>query len=266
MLRDFAAFLKPWMRFTVAIAVAVLPGRYWPRLDERLPVSRAALVSAIATLALAGVMALPAFLDEAQASADRAAEAMLQSTGWRLPAPGARVPSIGGAVATWLTSYLSFLSFAFLTPVGLLSTYLGISAVFRAVCVVVGEPRGDPLLTVIDASVRRAWFGRRTRQARVVRERLEGPEVPDRLIPASAAGFPEADFVVVASRRKPGWNAGVFVITSEKWYRLGTPVERQMPGGLRTLYPLSDLSGGEVLRRGIAYEMPALSGSFSRPE
>ena len=28
--------------------------------------------------------------------------------------------------------------------------------------------------------------------------------VPDRLVPGTAAGFPDADFVVVASRRKPG--------------------------------------------------------------
>jgi len=263
-LRDFVVFLKTVGRFAVAVAAGVLPRRYWGSLDERLPVSRAALASAIATLALAGVIGVPAFFHHSEASADRAAETMLQSAGWR-SAPATRAPSRGAALATWLTSYLAFLSFAFLTPIGLLATYLGLSGVLRAVSVAADEPRGDPALTAIDAAGRRLWHAHLTRRSRLARERLEGPEVADRLVPGPAAGFPEADYVVVASRQKPEWVPGAFVITSEKWYRLGTPVERQMPGGLRTLYPLTELRDGDVLRRGINYELPALSRSFSRP-
>ncbi len=49
----------------------------------------------------------------------------------------------------------------------------------------------------------------------------------------------------------------MFVMTSDKWYRLGTPVERQMPGGLRTLYPLTELRDNEALRKGVRYELAA---------
>ena len=69
-----------------------------------------------------------------------------------------------------------------------------------------------------------------------------------------------APYVVVASRRKPGWEAGAFIITSDTWYRLSAPSERQTPGGLRTLYRLTELRDHEVLRRGVRYALPALSG------
>ena len=54
------------------------------------------------------------------------------------------------------------------------------------------------------------------------------------------------------------------MITSEKWFRLGIPHERQMRGGLRTLYPLTEITDHEVLRRGIPYELPPVSGSLSK--
>jgi hypothetical protein len=265
-LRDFATFLHAVVCLAAATAAGALPRRYWPHLEERLPIARVALVSALTTVAIAGVIALPAFFRHAEASADRAADTMLQSTGWRSPGPGGRAPSDGTALATWLTSYLSFLSFALLTPAGLVSAYLGASGLFRAVAAAVDEPRGDPLLTALDAATRRAWSRHRSREATAARERAEGPEVPDRLVPGAVAGFPDATYVVVASRQKPGWAAGAFVITAEKWYRLGTPVERRMPGGLRTLYPLTELRDHEVLRRGIPYELPALTASFSKME
>jgi hypothetical protein len=70
--------------------------------------------------------------------------------------------------------------------------------------------------------------------------------------------------VIVASRRKPDWQPGVFIITAEKWYRVGESAERQMPGGLRMFYPLTEITDHEVLRRGVPYELPPLSGSASK--
>ncbi len=265
MLRDVARLLGSLMRFAAAVPAGLLPCRYWPRLEQHVPVSRAALASAIATLAVAGIVGVPAFFRHSEASADRAAETMLQATGWRVPTPGSKAPSSSRATTTWLSSYLAFLSFGLLTPAGLFSAYLGLTAVVRAACVASDEPIGDPLLTALDAVVRRTSGGRRAHQAQLARERLEGPEVADRLIPGRAAGFPDADCVVVASRRKPDWTAGAFVITSEKWYRLGNPVERQTPGGLRTLYPLTELRDAEVVRRGIHYDLPALGVWQPRP-
>jgi hypothetical protein len=64
--------------------------------------------------------------------------------------------------------------------------------------------------------------------------------------------------VVIASRQKPGWTSGTFVITKDAWYRLGEPFEFRSPEGLRTAYTLTALQTTEVLRRGIRYDLPPL--------
>ena len=264
MLRDLWNATDQAIRFAAAIPTGVVPRRYWSGLDTLVPVSRAALASALATFALAAVIGIPAFFRHAEANASLATNLMLQATGWRAVPPGATAPSEEVAVATWEASYFSLFTFAFLTPIGLLTTYLALTGFVRAVSVAVDDARGDPMLTAIDAVVRRVWRAAGARHTRLARERLEGPEVPDRLVPGRVAGFPVADYVVVASRRKPGWESGVFVITSETWYKLGAPVERQTPGGLRMLYPLTELRVPEVLRRGVPYELPPVSGSLSK--
>lgn len=254
------------IRFAAAIAAGLVPRRYWSRLETLVPVSRAALASALATLVLAAVIGIPAFLRHAEGNARRAVDLTLEATGWRPVQPGATAPSEKVALGTWHASFatafnqgLSLFTFA-LTPIGLLSTYLALTGVVRAVSVAVDDARGDPVLTTVDAVGRRVWRAAEARRTRIARERLEGPDVPDRLVPGRAAGFPDADYVVVASRRKPGWESGAFVITREKWYRLGAPVDRQTPRGLRTLYPLTELRDHEVLRRGVPYELPPVSG------
>lgn len=252
------------IRAIAAIAAGALPCRYWRHLEPYVPISRAALASALATLLLAAVIGIPGFFRHAEANAGRAIDLTLQATGWRPAEGGAPPPSDAAAGVTWAASFLSLFTFAFLTPIGLLATYLILTGVVCVVSVVADDPRGDPLLTVADAAGLRLWRAWSARRARRRREALEGPEIPDRLVPGRAAGFPEADVVVVASRRKPDWEAGVFVITADAWYRLGTPVERQMPGGLRTLYPLTELRDQEALRRSVRYELPPVSASLSR--
>jgi hypothetical protein len=244
------------VRFGAAIPLGVIPRRYWPTLETWIPVSRAGLASALATVALAAALAIPAFYRHAERNAGLAIDLTLQATGWRAVQPGATMPSDKIATATWGASFFSLFSFAFLTPIGLLCTYLGFTGTVRAVSTVADDARGDPILTMLDAVVRRAGRTAEARRARRSRERLEGPEVPDRLLPGRAAGFPDADYVIVSSRRKPDWEPGVFVVTREKWYKLGTPIDRQMAGGLRTLYPLTELRTQEVLRRGVPYELP----------
>lgn len=258
------SMLDTAVRFVAAIPAGVIPRHYWRRLDTVLPVSRAALPSAIASFLLAFAMAIPAFFQYTEANAALAADAMLRATGWRATPAGEAAPSEAGALAAWFSGYLSPIAFLFFTPVGLVSFYLAVTGWFRVVSAYVDDARGDPVLTAIDAVVRRTWQRTQARRAQRDRERLEGPEVPDRLVPGRAAGFLDADYVVVASRRKPEWQPGAFIITSEKWFRLGTPVERQMPGGLRTFYPLTEITDHEALRRGIPYELPPVSGSSSR--
>jgi|TARA_B100001964_G_C14173528_1_gene572682 hypothetical protein len=51
----------------------------------------------------------------------------------------------------------------------------------------------------------------------------------------------------------------VLVITSRQWYRIGRPWDMPLPVGLRTAYPLTEMREGEVLRKEVEYELPALS-------
>ena len=83
------------------------------------------------------------------------------------------------------------------------------------------------------------------------------------LVTGTSAGVADADFVVIASRRKPDWDKGAIVVTDDKWFTLGTPFEQQMPGGWRTMYPLKELHHHEVLRRAVRYTLPPLRGGRS---
>jgi hypothetical protein len=157
-----------------------------------------------------------------------------------------------------MASGLSPLAFFVATPAGWLTIYLGLTAVVRALAAWFDDPVGDPLLTGLDALQARGRAAARARRERVAQERAEGPEQPDRLHPAAWAGVSDAEFVVVSSRRKPDWTKGTFVITSGKWYTLGEPFPLDLPEGMRTIYPLAAQTGGEVLRRGVPYELPPL--------
>ncbi len=79
---------------------------------------------------------------------------------------------------------------------------------------------------------------------------------------ATAGGAPEAAFVVVASRVKPGWDEGAFVMAAQAWFRLGRPFDQRYPDGLRRVYPLIVPGAAEVIRRQVAYELPALSERY----
>ena len=252
------------MRFVVAIFASLLPRHYWRQLETTVPVSRAALLSGVISMLAAAAIAIPLFLRYTEATSLIAVDAMLRATGLRTTPAGDAAPSADAALASWFSGYLSPIAFFLFTPIGLLSIYLFWTGWLRTVAAYVDDARGDPVLSTIDAVVRRTRDRSRTRRQREERERLEGPEVPDRLVTGKAAGFPDADLVVVASRRKPEWEAGTFVITTEKWFKLGMPLERQMPGGLRTLYPLTEITANEVLRRGVRYELPPVSGVASK--
>ena len=157
---------------------------------------------------------------------------------------------------------LAPINYAFGTPSGLIATYLCLTGIVRAVAGYVDDPRGDPLLTLVDGIVHRTGRGARAVGTRLARERLEGREVPDRLVTGEWAGV-AAEYVVLASRCKPGWEEGVFVLTSDRWYRIGRLWDMPLPEGLRTAYPLTEVPLGEVLRKGVDYELPELSDGRS---
>ncbi len=237
-----------------ALAAAFLPRRHWQKLPA-LPIERVAVLSGVTTAMTALALGGFGFIRYARAVADGAATVTLQ-----IAERQARneVPGDITTLSTQGISALAIFGFVLFTPLGLFASYLCLSGIVRAAAAAVEDPWGDPILTAIDAIAARS--GQRTRQAstRQAREKQEGPERPDRLLPAACAGLATFDYVVVSSRVKPGWTAGTAVITEDKWYTLGEPFEMRLREGLRTVYPLREQRAAEVLRRAVQYQLPPL--------
>ena len=245
----------------LAIPSALLPKRYWPSID--LPVANMAPVSSLLTMLAGfalGIRGYFAYLDAMRrvSGIGMLDIGKLQVEG-HLPET-AEVSAIPTALAA-----MAPLSFAFLTPLGLLATYLVLSGLVRSVSAYIDESHGDPVLTGLDWLGRRTFSSQQQRSARVARERLEGTEEPDRRYDGAWAGLEGVDFVIVSARRKPDWNKGTFVVTSDGWFTLGEPFDRPTPNGLRTVYPLTlQTTALEVLRKGVSYELPHLRRSIAR--
>jgi hypothetical protein len=253
-----ASFVRAWSSAAataLAAVVAVLPARHWPTFG-RLPICAMAGPSAFATTALGVAIYIRGVYAYAHRVADLGAAATLdlaarQASGH---APAEPLLMTGPQMMTVAT----LVGFALFTPTGLLATYMVLCGVLRGVSVAAGDAIGDPVLTSIDAAV--AWLRRRTRTAieRRRRERAEGPESGDRLFTGVGAGLPQADYVVVSSRRKPDWAAGTIVIAGDEWYRVAQPFDTRLARGLRVAYPLMRIDKTEVLRRAVRYEFPPL--------
>ena len=240
--------------YLAAIVAGAAPRRLWRRLEPPLPLVAAAVPAGILTVVLGFVIGVPAFFRYAEHAAD-------VNNAWMLRTIALNPSADPYAITTGTTaiSMLALFAFLFLTPLGLLSTYLIASGAVRAVSAgIADDPRGDFILSAAHWGATTFVAGIRSRRRRRTRERREGADVPDVLATGEWAGL-NVDYVVIASRRKPEWEAGAIILTSTDWYRLGAPLETDMPGGLRTLYPLTRLETVEVVRRGIQYELPRLS-------
>lgn len=156
-------------------------------------------------------------------------------------------------------SGLSIFAYAFATPRGLFSTYLFLAGTFRAVATAAGPTPGDPIVSAARAF--HARYRRRTEveRAEAARHALEGPEAPDILERGPTGEHPEAEWVVIASRLKPGWERGVFVVTTDRWYRIASALDRRTASGLRRFYVLEPVGQAEVIRRSVYYDHPELS-------
>jgi hypothetical protein len=247
-LGDYAGGLS---KRVAGIAAAMLPARLWPDLDEHLPVTESAFPASLLTFLAGAAVGIPGFLNHATAQAGINTQAMLDAA--TSAAPGAQY--VDSSMSVGMTS-LSLFTFLLLTPQGWATMYLGLTGFVRTVAAGFDDPRGDLVLTLVDAGMVRTFQNRQARKRRVNREALEGSEVPDRVVPGSQVGLPGADIVVVASRRKSDWDAGTVVITSRSVYRVGDIVERTIHGKLRTLYPLTEHKDFEVFRRTVRYEVP----------
>jgi hypothetical protein len=242
------------LRFAGALVLAAAPRRTWRALEERWPLPQARLASALLTAGLAFGLGIPGFLRYAARVADVANritfEAATREVGGQLAAGTVT------SAAPVTIGLLSLPAFLFFTPLGWLVVVLFASGLTRGIAVAAGEPVGDPLASALHA-LWTSWRERRLRRAMAAeREAREGPEVPDVCLRGPRAGEPEAAFVIVSSRRKAGWEEGVFVVTADAWYRLGRPYDRRPAGWLRTFYPLLPVAAAEAIRRGVRYELP----------
>jgi hypothetical protein len=246
--RDGLAFLG-------AIITSLLPFRLWRRLPSSFRMVPASFASGVITFWLAAAIGVPGFLEhagylvsETNAVTLRAAQQQIDS-GMRDDDPKAV------RFAPAMNAFAIF-TFLLLTPKGWATMYLGGTGAFRLAAAWFDDPFGDPVLTGLDEILWRRRARRKARQDARGREELEGPEIPDRVVSSAKAGIPGCDFVIVSSRRKPGWARDVVVYTPEACYRIGDPVEQTVAGKLRTLYPLTEHVDLEAVRKSVNYDMP----------
>jgi len=233
----------------VGLFAAWLPFRRWAVLPYWILVERAAFASGLLTVLGGAAIGIPGFLEHAGANVS-----FLNQTIVTEAQRNAQVDYHRGMVMGF--SGLSIFTFLFVTPTGLLTLYLLVSGSLRAGGAWFGDPIGDPILTALDSALSGGHARRREASARRGREALEGPEIPDRVVSAAAAGLAGCDLVVVSSRRKAGWEQGVTVFTADAAYRIGPPEERTIAGRLRTLYPLSEHKDFEAIRKSVHYDLP----------
>ena len=239
-----ALFTAAGVQHLAGIAAAMLPKRWWPHLDTRVPASSMALVSGLATFLLGAAIGIPGFLAYVTDLADRINRVALAT------------PEQAGAGAGSILMTLGLFSFLLGTPTGWVTTYLCLTGFLRTLAALVTDGFGDPVLTAIDAAALAIWGGTRTKAQQWQRESLEGPEMPDRVMSAEQLDIQGAEFVIVASRRKAGWDKGTVLLTENGAFRVTTIEERTLGGRLRTLYGVSEHRDLEVFRRAVQYNLP----------
>jgi len=241
--------------WAAALVVGAAPRPLWRWLEPPLPLHRTAFPSGLLTLGVGFVYGVPGFFAYASSVASDDNDWMLR----RLALPPQLGDSAVGLVP-YGVSILTLFLYLFLTPRGLVSLYLAASGSIRAVAAFFdpSDARGDFVLTAIYSAVTSVWQGARRTRTRLARERLEGEERPDVLQTGEWAQV-DADYVVLASRKKAEWTAGAIIMTSTDWYKLGEPFDIDTPAGLRTAYPLNRMEAVEVVRRGIRYDLPRLA-------
>lgn len=247
-------------RVVLALLANLLPRRFRLAWDGRLPVAVTAGWSALATVLVAFAIGVPGFLRYATRAGSAVTDTMLSTA----DAVNQGKASEDKMPEAYALSMLALPSFLFFTPRGLVTLYVGGSGLVRCLAFAAGEPRGDPLIGAVDIAIRRFRARRTARREAATREAQEGPEVPDVLLSGRDGGAPEAVYALVASRRKPGWSEGAFVLDGDARYRIGRPFDRRYPGGLRIVYPLVEVAQAEVMRRMVRHTLPAATPATGR--
>lgn len=238
--------LLPSMRMFAAVVLANLPVTWWETFEDRLPLRGVAWVSGLATLFAGFAIGIPGYLQ------------FLATAAHGFNSAVAFDPNLADASKGWALASLAV--FLLATPKGIFALYLTASGLVRfASAYIVDDARGDFVLTWLDGSVRRVWRWMLARDARVAREKREGPDAPDRLITGEAADRADVPFVVLAARRRPDWERNSYLVTADGTaYRIGDCFDLVTAAGLRTAYPIVELTTGEAIRHAIPYELPPL--------
>jgi hypothetical protein len=141
------------------------------------------------------------------------------------------------------------------SPAGFALAYLGATGVLRLLSAYVGEPVGDPLLAAMDSLIRRIRHASSTAAAAIRIRATYGPVEPDEQVSGRQFGESEADVWIVSSRPKPDWHADTIILSSDGYYRVLTPVEKNIGGRNRVLYPLQKKQDLEIVRKAIPYRV-----------
>lgn len=235
----------------------LLPRRYW---DE---MARGASASILLTAALGVRVGFEGFFDYARQAGEASAALALKA------AAGGGAPGMSAesqATASIMGSIMVPISFFLFTPMGWITDYLLITAVFRAIALAGDSPWGDPVLTLIDNYARKRIDEDRQAEAARRREQAEGPAVPDEIVAGTQFAGKPADFVIVSSRVKEGWTASTTVIASGVRLRLGEPIDRPVKGLLRRIYPLRVIRDIQVDRRIVHYDWPDEAPPLPAPD
>ena len=237
-------------RSLLALGLAMLPRRYWPRFESEIPIASATFAAGLITLfagAALGISGFFAYVSDVTAQNNSAY--MAAALEWRtdtLPPPS-------------YLGTLTIFTFVLLTPEGWASSYLALSGLVRAIGSQLDDPHGDFILTAVDSGVRRVATATARRAEVDNRRLLEGPLVRDRLAGGPHFGFADTNIVIVTSRIKGGWQPGVVVLSERGEFRIVHMEDRTIGGHLRHIYVLAPHADLEAFRKTVRYEFPRQS-------
>ena len=133
----------------VAVIAGLLPVRRWAAFDAVLPVRKAAPLAGLVTLLAGFAIGLRGYLIYMQAFVERISDqAALDAA--------ATAGDAGLPLGAWVIP--AAIGFAF-TPTGATAAYLCLTGLLRGISGYVDDPRGDPLLTLLDSGATRPDHG-----------------------------------------------------------------------------------------------------------
>ena len=241
--------MRTTLQFVVGLFATFLPPRYWAAVNAR-GIPTFPVLSPLFTLTVVSVTGLPFFYRQLLISGSHAQRVAAIGAS-KLPVPTEPETIVATAQAISLVGVIGVL----FSPAGFALGYLAGSGVLRLLSAYFGEPAGDPLLACLDSLIRRARHAASIVSAAIRMRATYGPLQPDQQVSGEQFGGFEADVLIISSRPKPDWRAGTVILSSNGYYRVLTPVEQNIGGRNRVLYPLKKKHDLEIVRKAIRYSV-----------